>query len=147
MALRAHRQEASYLDTALATPDWNPADYAFHLTRRARGLPLWFSLATYGTDAYRDAIESVLALTRAAADEIRRHPELELILEPDLSVLLFRRAGWSSDDYERWWRRVLDAQVAFVQPTSWEGERVARLCFVNPNTTIEHVRAILGTMA
>ena len=74
-------------------------------------------------------------------------PELELILEPDLSVLLFRRAGWSSDDYERWWRRVLDAQVAFVQPTSWEGERVARLCFVNPNTTIEHVRAILGTMA
>ena len=147
VALRAHRQEASYLDTALATPDWNPADYAFHLTRRARGLPLWFSLATYGTDAYRDAIESVLALTRAAADEIRRHPELELIMEPDLSVLLFRRAGWSSDDYERWWRRVLDAQVAFVQPTSWEGERVARLCFVNPNTTIEHVRAILGTMA
>ena len=147
VALRAHRQVASYLDTALATPDWNPADYAFHLTRRARGLPLWFSLATYGTDAYRDAIESVLALTRAAADEIRRRPELELIMEPDLSVLLFRRAGWSSDDYERWWRRVLDAQVAFVQPTSWEGERVARLCFVNPNTTIEHVRAILGTMA
>jgi len=146
VALRAHRQVASYLDTALATPDWNPADYAFHLTRRARGLPLWFSLATYGTDAYRDAIESVLALTRAAADEIRRRPELELIMEPDLSVLLFRRAGWSSDDYERWWRRVLDAQVAFVQPTSWEGERVARLCFVNPNTTIEHVRAILGTM-
>ena len=25
VALRAHRQEASYLDTALATPDWNPA--------------------------------------------------------------------------------------------------------------------------
>jgi glutamate/tyrosine decarboxylase-like PLP-dependent enzyme len=66
VALRAHRQEASYLDTALATPDWNPADYAFHLTRRARGLPLWFSLATYGTDAYRDAIESVLALTRSS---------------------------------------------------------------------------------
>jgi glutamate/tyrosine decarboxylase-like PLP-dependent enzyme len=146
VALRAHRQEASYLDTALATPDWNPADYAFHLTRRARGLPLWFSLATYGTDAYREAIESVLALTRAAADEIRRRPELDLIMEPDLSVLLFRRAGWTSDDYERWWRRVLDAQVGFVQPTSWEGERVARLCFVNPNTTIEHVRAILGTM-
>ena len=107
---------------------------------------MWFSLATYGTDAYREAIESVLALTRAAADEIRRRPGLELIMEPDLSVLLFRRTGWTSDDYEGWWRRVLDAQVAFVQPTSWEGERVARLCFVNPSTTIEHVRAILGTM-
>src|SRR6266480_3592687 len=145
IARAAHVQEASYLDSLNATAEWNASDYAFHLTRRARGLPLWFSLATYGTDAYRDAIESVLTLTRAAADEIRAHAELELILEPDLSVLLFRRTGWSSDDYEAWWRRLLDAQVAFVQPTSWEGERVARLCFVNPSTTIEHVRAILGT--
>ena len=53
IARRAHRQEASYLDTSNAAPDWNPADYAYHLSRRARGLPLWFSLATYGTDAYR----------------------------------------------------------------------------------------------
>ena len=146
LAVAAHRQHASYLETAQAQATLDPADLAYHLTRRARGLPLWFSLATYGTDAYREAIESVLALTRATADEIRRRPELELIMEPDLSVLLFRRSGWTSDDYEGWWRRLLDAQVAFVQPTSWEGERVARLCFVNPNTTIEHVRAILGTM-
>jgi L-2,4-diaminobutyrate decarboxylase len=145
-AVTAHRQHASYLETAQAESGLDPADLAYHLTRRARGLPLWFSLATYGTDAYREAVESVLALTRAAADEIRRRPTLELILEPELSVLLFRRIGWSSDDYESWWRRVLDAQVAFVQPTSWNGERVARLCFVNPRTTIDHVRAILGTM-
>jgi len=147
LARTAHVQQASYLDSLNATASWNASDYAFHLTRRARGLPLWFSLSTYGTDAYREAIESVLALTRAAADEISRRPELELIMDPDLSVLLFRRRGWSDDDYESWWRRVLDAQVAFVQPTSWEGEKVARLCFVNPRTTIEHVRAILGTMA
>jgi glutamate/tyrosine decarboxylase-like PLP-dependent enzyme len=145
-AVTAHRQHASYLETAQAESGLDPADLAYHLTRRARGLPLWFSLATYGTDAYRDAVESVLALTRAAADEIRRRPTLELILEPELSVVLFRRIGWSADDYESWWRRLLDAQVAFVQPTSWNGERVARLCFVNPRTTIDHVRAILGTM-
>jgi L-2,4-diaminobutyrate decarboxylase len=147
LAADAHRQRASYLDTAQAEAGLDPADLAFHLTRRARGLPLWFSLATYGTDAYRDAVESVLSLTRVAADEIRRHPALELIVEPELSVLLFRRLGWSPDDYEAWWRRVLDAQVAFVQPTSWNGEKVARLCFVNPRTTLDHVRAILGTMA
>jgi glutamate/tyrosine decarboxylase-like PLP-dependent enzyme len=147
LAVQTHRQHASYLETAQAEAGLDPADLAYHLTRRARGLPLWFSLATYGTDAYREAVESVLALTRAAADEIRRRPTLELILEPELSVLLFRRIGWSPEDYEAWWRRLLDAQVAFVQPTSWDGERVARLCFVNPRTTIEHVRAILGTMS
>ena len=52
-----------------------------------------------------------------------------------------------ASDYEAWWRRLLDAQIAFVQPTSWQGEKVARLCFVNPRTTIDHVRAVLGTMA
>ena len=146
VALATHRQVASYLDTALSSPDWNPADYAYHLSRRARGLPLWFSLATYGTDAYRDAVEGVLALTRAAAEEIGRHPDLELLMEPDLSVVLYRRTGWDAADYEAWWRRLLAAQIAFVQPTSWRGEKVARLCFVNPTTTIEHVRAVLGTM-
>ena len=145
--LEAHRQIASYLDTAHGAPDWNPADYAYHLSRRPRGLPLWFSLATYGTDAYREAVEAVLSLTRAAADEIRRSPDLELLMEPELSVLLFRRKGWAADDYEAWWRRVLEAQIGFVQPTSWNGEKVARLCFVNPKTTVDHVRAILDAMA
>jgi len=146
MARAAHVQQASYLDSLNATEEWNASDYAYHLTRRARGLPLWFSLATYGTDAYREAVEAVLEITRQAADEIRRHPDLELLLHPELSVVLFRRTGWGPDDYETWWRRLLDAQIAFVQPTSWQGEKVARLCFVNPRTTVDHVRAILGTM-
>ena len=151
VAKAAFRQHASYLDSMnseeAAENEWNPADYAYHLTRRARGLPFWFSLATYGTDAYRDAVEQVLALTQATADEIRRRPELELVMDPELSVVLFRRSGWGPAEYETWWRRLLEAQIAFVQPTSWRGEQVARLCFVNPRTTIDHVRAVLGTMS
>jgi hypothetical protein len=69
------------------------------------------------------------------------------VMDPELSVVLFRRLGWGAGDYESWWRGLLDAQIAFVQPTSWRGERVARLCFVNPNTTMDHVRAVLGAMA
>jgi glutamate/tyrosine decarboxylase-like PLP-dependent enzyme len=142
------KQEASYLDSAskLEEEEIGPWDLAYHLSRRMRGLPFWFSLATYGTDAYRDAVEAVLTLTRQATEEIRRHPQLELLMEPELSVVLFRRFGWTDVDYESWWRRLLDAQVAFVQPTTWYGEKVARLCFVNPKTTVDHVRAVLGTM-
>jgi glutamate/tyrosine decarboxylase-like PLP-dependent enzyme len=146
LALAAHRQTASYLETSNSAPDWNPSDYAYHLSRRARGLPLWFSLATYGTDAYRAAIEAVLTITRETAALVDEHPQLELVMEPDLSVVLFRRVGWRADDYEAWWRRLVDAQIAFVQPTTWKDEKVARLCFVNPRTTLDHVRAVLGTM-
>ena len=147
IAREAHVQHASYLESITATPEWNPSDYAHHLTRRARGLPLWFSLATYGTEAYRVAVESILTLTRETAEEIRRRPELELLMDPELSVVLFRRRGWAAEDYEAWWRCLLEDQVAFVQPTSWRGEKVARICFVNPRTTIEQVRAILDATA
>jgi aromatic-L-amino-acid decarboxylase len=49
LAKRVHTQNASYLDPVHSGGDWNPSDYAFHLTRRARGLALWFSLAVHGT--------------------------------------------------------------------------------------------------
>ena len=54
--------------------EWNPSDFAHHLSRRARGLPFWFSLATHGTDAYREAIETTLPVTRDGrrADRRRR---------------------------------------------------------------------------
>ena len=89
----------------------------------------------------------MLAITRDAAAEIHRRAELELLMEPELSVVLFRRLGWAPDDYEAWWRRTLEAQIGFIQPTTWMGEKVARLCFVNPRTTTEHVRAVLDQMA
>ena len=40
--------------TRSATTSVNPSDLAFHLTRRARGLPFWFALVVHGTDAYAD---------------------------------------------------------------------------------------------
>ena len=76
-----------------ANEPWNPSDYAHHLSRRVRGLPLWFSLATYGTDAYTEAVESTLEVTRAAAELIGATPYTELVMEPELSVVLFRRLG------------------------------------------------------
>lgn len=146
LARAVHSQEASYLDVIHEHPgEWNPADYAYHLTRRARGLPLWFSLAVHGTDAYRDAIETTLSTARHAAELIRAEPHLDLVREPDLSIVLFRRVGWSAAEYSRWSQDLLDAQVAFVTPSAWHGEPVARLAFLHPATTAEIVGEILET--
>ena len=149
LAKAVHTQDASYLDVIhMDTPDeWNPTDYAYHLTRRARGLPLWFSLAVHGTEAYAEAIEAALTLARESAELIRRHPELELIREPELSSVLFRRRGWSAEDYQAWSDRLLAGQIAFVTPTGWEGETVARFAFLHPGTTLAIVEEILATMA
>jgi aromatic-L-amino-acid/L-tryptophan decarboxylase len=147
LARSVHRQDASYLDVIHDDPaEWNPTDYAYHLTRRARGLPLWFSLAVHGVRAYSEAIEAALALARQAAAEIRSRAELELIREPELGVVLFRRAGWTPARYAEWADRLLRDQVAFMPPTSWEGQTVARFAFLHPHTTMDLVKEILGRM-
>jgi aromatic-L-amino-acid decarboxylase len=146
LARAVHTQEASYLDVIHDEIDeWNPSDYAYQLTRRARGLPLWFSLAVHGSDAYRDAIERVLTTARAAAERIRACSHLELVRDPNLSIVLFRRVGWSAPDYDAWSARLLEEQIAFVTPSRWLGEPVARLAFLHPETTLEIVDEILET--
>jgi glutamate/tyrosine decarboxylase-like PLP-dependent enzyme len=147
-AKAVHTQRATYLDAIHddSKDEWNPSDYAYHLTRRARGLPLWFGLAVHGTDRYRDAIESTLAIARYTAARVSRCEGLTLVCEPQLSVVLFRRDGWAWEDYERWSDRLLADQIAFVLPTSWDGEPVARLCFVHPGTTRQMVDELLATM-
>lgn len=147
LARAAHMQQAAYLEPQQLADEWNPSDYAHHLSRRARGLPLWFSLATYGTDAYRDAVETTLRVSEQATELIRSSGHLELVMEPQLSVVMFRRRGWSTEDYYRWSDRVLRDGVAFIVPTSWKGETVLRICIVNPMTEARHIAAVVDSLA
>ncbi|HKA95836.1 MAG TPA: pyridoxal-dependent decarboxylase [Streptosporangiaceae bacterium] len=147
LARSVHRQDASYLDVIHDRPgEWNPTDYAYHLTRRARGLPLWFSLSVYGVRAYTDAIEAAISLAKQAAAEITARDHLELIREPELGVVLFRRRGWAGEQYTRWADQLLHDQMAFIPPSAWEGETVARFAFLHPHTSMDLVRQILDRM-
>jgi L-2,4-diaminobutyrate decarboxylase len=143
----AHRQHASYLQSLYVDDAFNPSDYGVHLTRRPRGIPFWFSLVVHGTDAYVAAVERTLAITRQAAEEIARRPELQLAAEPELSVIVFRRLGWAPADYDAWGTRLREAGTAFVLPTTHAGETVARLALLNPRTTLDDVRIVLDAMS
>lgn len=145
-AARAHAQHGDYLD-ALDRNEWNPADYAYHLSRRVRGLPLWFSLATYGTDAYAAAMDTTLETTQAFAQALRDHPQFDLLLDPELSVTLFRRRGWTDDDYHQWSVSRARAGVVLMVPTRWHGDVCMRTCIVHPDTHIEALEALLDDMA
>lgn len=148
LAKAVHTQDAQYLEVLHTEnpEEWNPSDYAFHLTRRARGLPLWFSMAVYGLDAYCDAVEAGLAIAQRAAERIAAAPHVELVRDPGLSIVLFRRLGWSKLDYDVWSARLLHDQIGFVTPTGWEGETVARFAFLHPDTTVEMIDEMLASM-
>ena len=149
-ARAAHAQHASYLDLDVAITagfEWNPSDYALHLTRRSRGLPFWFSLAAYGTKAYAAAVESCLATIRAAAELIKAAPHLELVMEPELSVVAFRRTGWVAAQYAAWSRRMMESGDAFVAPSGYKRQPILRICVVNPRTTVDDIRLVIDSLA
>ncbi len=145
-ARAAHTQHASYLDPVNVEGEWNPSDFAIQLTRRARGLPFWFSLAVHGTQAYSAAIEQTVSVTRAGADIVRRRDHVRLLIEPELSVLVFERIGWDADDYARWSSRLLDEQLGFVTPTKYQGRVCTRFAIVNPLTTAADLEMLVDSM-
>jgi glutamate/tyrosine decarboxylase-like PLP-dependent enzyme len=146
LARAAHAQTASYLDQVDRSAV-NPSDLAVHLSRRVRGLPFWFSLATHGTERYTAAIETTLSTARAVADHIRSSEHLQLVSEPELSVLLFERPGWDEERYSRWSRQLSVEGVILCLPTTWRGRTVLRLAFVNPATDAAQVSQVLATLA
>ena len=143
---QAHTQHGEYLETLTESGDFNPSDYAYNLTRRPRGLPLWFSLATHGIGAYRAAVATNVRLAHRIASEIKSREGLSLVREPELSVVVFQKLGWQLADYERWSNDLLQRGVAFVVPSSHRGEPNARFAIVNPETTFELLCEILDSM-
>lgn len=152
LAANAHSQKGSYLDIFKdeGAHGFNPSDYQIQLTRRLRGLPLWFSLAMHGTKKYEEAVERGLQLANYAAEKIEELPHVELIRPPGLSCVLFRIIDWQPEQYTQWTYDNHRSGLALVTPTKWENEgeveTIARFCFINPDTQESFIDEILASM-
>ena len=141
-APRTPRTRRTSTSSTPSDGEWNPTDYAYHLTRRARGLPLWFSLAVYGRRRLpRGHRGRGRRWPVETAELIKAAPQLELIREPDLGVVLFRRLGWKPEDYDAWAQRAARrTRSRSSRRRKWEGETVGRFAFLHPHTTMDLVR-------
>ena len=92
------------------------------------------------------AVRYSIDLAKQTARLIEQRPELSLLMDPELSVVVFSRNGWTMPDCRAWSDRLLAEGTAFVLPTQVNGEPALRFCFVNPRTTIEDVELILDTL-
>jgi glutamate/tyrosine decarboxylase-like PLP-dependent enzyme len=135
LARNVHTQHGPYIDVLRTGDDaYNPCDLGYQLTRRASGLPIWFALALHGVDAHRTAIRRGIALATAMAEALDDYPSTELIMRPELGVVLFRRVGWGREEWKRWATDLLRSGTAFVAPSTLKGEPVGRLVFMHPLT-------------
>ena len=95
---RAHALSAEYLPEHAEDPEL--ADYNLlspELSRDFRGLRVWLPLKMHGIGPFRRNLEEKLALARWAAEQLRRIPGIEILAEPQLSIVAFRfaRPGWT----------------------------------------------------
>lgn len=147
IARAAFTQHAEYLEAVeVSAEEFNPSDYAVHLTRRARGVPFWFSLAVHGVDAYRHAVSTCIETARAFSVAIEAAPHLELFAPTTLSIVTFVRPGWVRADYERWSTAHLAAGDFFIAVSEFRGTPLLRVCVLNPRTTVDQLQAVIDSL-
>ena len=91
-------------------------------------------------------MEKTLDVAKAAADLVRAHPNLELLMDPELSIVAFTRKGWLAADYQKWSDKLLADQIGFIPPSSDKGQSILRFAIVNPWTKISDIKMILDTL-
>lgn len=88
---RAHALWAEYLPEMQADenlPDFHLASP--ELSRDWRGLRVWLPIKMHGIGTFRANLEEKLDLAEWAAEELRRIPGIEILAEPQLSIVAFR---------------------------------------------------------
>jgi aromatic-L-amino-acid decarboxylase len=142
---RAFAHEEAYMPHEEG--QFHAVDTTVEYSRPFRALKLWLAFRVHGAGAFRAAIERNLAQARLLAAEVRRHEELELLLEPELSIVLFRHlpdAGMSVNDHNLRLAEALQADGrVHVASAIADGRAWLRPCFVNYRTTDEDVLALV----
>jgi aromatic-L-amino-acid decarboxylase len=96
------REEEEFVDFCQISPE---------LSRDWRGLRIWLPMHLHGLAPFRENLREKLVLARQAADALRTMPEIEILAEPQLSIVAFRRAwrGRGTEETNAANRRILEA--------------------------------------
>jgi glutamate/tyrosine decarboxylase-like PLP-dependent enzyme len=133
----------------------NYVDYGPQNSRGFRALKVWLALKQVGANGYRRMISDDMALSRAMAAAVERHPDLQLVTQA-LSIATFRfvppdlRSRMGEPRSEAYLNQLNEALLdaiqrggeAFVSNAVVTGRYVLRACIVNFHTTQADVEAI-----
>ncbi|HEV7767436.1 MAG TPA: aminotransferase class V-fold PLP-dependent enzyme [Thermoanaerobaculia bacterium] len=148
---RAHSSHADYL------PDMQQEDELVdfceispELSRDFRGLRVWLPLKLFGIAPFREQLDEKLDLIQFALEELRSIDGIEIIAEPQLTILAFRlvRPGLSPAELDTLNRALLDRIVArkrvLLTPAILDGVFVIRIAIVSHRTHRDRVEMALA---
>jgi aromatic-L-amino-acid decarboxylase len=144
---RAHTVSADYMPPIQDDPALNDfCELSPELTRPFRGLRVWLPIKMHGIGPFRDSLDEKLDLARWAVEELRQIPHLEILAEPDLSLLAFRLAPpdvTNPEALDRLNRHLLDQindrKRVFLTGTLLHGRFALRICVLSFRTHLDRV--------
>lgn len=147
---RAHTVHADYMPPMQHDPDLvDFCEISPELSRDFRGLRVWLPVKLHGFAPFRQALDEKLDLARRAAEEIHRLPEMEIVAEPELSILAFALAPKELDReaQNQLNRDLLDRinrrRRVFLTSTELDGRFVLRICVLSFRTHRDRIEMAL----
>lgn len=151
---RAHSLTADYMPGMQNDPDRvDFSQYSPELSRPFRGLRVWLPFKMHGAGAFRAQLEEKLALARLAADRLRAMDGIEILAEPQLSLLAFRLAPAGVPEAElnelnhHFLDRVNARQRVYLTPTRLRGRFAPRICVLSFRTHRDRMEMALEDIA
>ncbi len=157
---RAHALSADYMPSMQESPDLLDFNLLSpELSRSFRGLRVWLPVKMHGIGPFRANLEEKLALARFATEELRRIPGIEILAEPQLSIVAFRltrsgAGGAALDGLNReLLARVNARRRVFLTGTRLRGRFAIRICVLSFRThrdrmeeALEDIRAAVAEL-
>ncbi len=153
---RAHATATDYMPALQRDDDPAVMDFCEHgpeLSRGFRGLRVWLPLKLHGLAPFVANLEEKLALAAHAARRLRAMDGMEILAEPQLSVVAFRlrREGMSPEQTDALNRRLLERILArrrvFLSATTLRGAYALRICVLSFRTHQDRVDEALEIIA
>ena len=144
---RAHALSADYMPPMQDDPDLVDFNLVSpELSRDWRGLRVWLPIAMHGIGPFRRNLEEKIELTRWATEELRAIPGIEIVAEPQLSIVAFRLARPDLDaETENTLNRAFLAAIngrrrVYLTGTMLGKKFVLRICVLSFRTHLDRMR-------
>ncbi len=138
---RTHSHQAAYLPTMQQDSDLvDFCEISPELSRDFRGLRCWLPIKMHGAATFRRYLDEKLDLARWAAEQLRTISHIEILAEPQLSLLAFRlapdgRTPAQLDDLNRDLLSRINARKRVFLTGTMLGDRFAlRICVLSFRT-------------
>ena len=151
---RAHAVAGAYMPPMQTEDDLvDFCEISPELSRDSRGLRVWLPLKMHGARVFRAELDEKLDLARYAVEALRKIEGVEIVAEPQLSLLAFRvrSPGQSEAEIDALTRRVIAAvnerQRVFLTGAMVKGRYLIRMCILSFRTHRDRVDMAIEDIA